>query len=322
MSEPLTTFEIAEIQSIGLRLRTQDNRITQDPMFCVQEKVKVFGINPLWSDAEVWIDTSDGAVECEAPKDGIATTNIIQTGVFEYWKTVMVAFTEGGCEEYLRQNGHNHHGETRIYVESFRRCPEMIAIRKLLMDGGQELPLEKELAKAIKERDEHAQSAGQRWKELDAERQDHAITKRDLAESEARCEAMRDALKLPSSEPMGRSVSIFSKLKCPHEHFSANVDVNRLSDSGRFCADVRIKCEDCGELFRFLGLPAGLDLNGASVSVDGTEAHLAIGTVVSLGLMEQYWTKSGNPCSRMWMWGLGRSRPGINAWQGRKRHHY
>lgn len=67
-------------------------------------------------------------------------------------------------------------------------------------------------------------------------------------------------------------------MSCKHEEFEAWVDVNRLQDSGRFCADVRIKCKGCKEPFRFLGLPAGLDLNGASVSVDGTEAHLAIGT--------------------------------------------
>jgi hypothetical protein len=67
-------------------------------------------------------------------------------------------------------------------------------------------------------------------------------------------------------------------MTCKHEQFSAQVDVNRLEDSGRFCADVRIQCVQCGTPFRFLGLPAGTDLNGASVSVDGTEARLAIGT--------------------------------------------
>lgn len=67
-------------------------------------------------------------------------------------------------------------------------------------------------------------------------------------------------------------------MNCKHENFDALVRVNRLSDSGRFNADVTIKCAACGEPFRFLGLPAGLDLNGASVSADGTEARLAIGT--------------------------------------------
>jgi len=67
-------------------------------------------------------------------------------------------------------------------------------------------------------------------------------------------------------------------MKCKHEQFEAHVDVNRLSDTGRFSADVRIKCVQCGEPFRFLGLPAGVDPDGPTVSVDGTEARMPIGT--------------------------------------------
>lgn len=70
----------------------------------------------------------------------------------------------------------------------------------------------------------------------------------------------------------------FAKLKCPHENFHAQVNVTRISDSGRFMADITIKCVACGEPFRFLGLPAGMDPNGAAVSVDGTEMRVAIGT--------------------------------------------
>lgn len=71
---------------------------------------------------------------------------------------------------------------------------------------------------------------------------------------------------------------------CKHENFFVSATVNRLEDVGRFCADIRITCEDCGTPMRFLGLPAGVDLNGASVSVDGEEARLSIapkGEVVS-----------------------------------------
>jgi len=63
---------------------------------------------------------------------------------------------------------------------------------------------------------------------------------------------------------------------CPHEVFKAEVDVNRLVDTGRFQADVRIKCEQCGTPFRFIGLPCGLDLNGAATNPDATEARLSI----------------------------------------------
>lgn len=77
---------------------------------------------------------------------------------------------------------------------------------------------------------------------------------------------------------------------CPHENFMADVQVARMPtvEGGpikRYMADVRVKCNDCGLPFRFIGLPAGLDLNGASVSIDATEARLAIapkGEVVSV----------------------------------------
>lgn len=71
---------------------------------------------------------------------------------------------------------------------------------------------------------------------------------------------------------------------CDHPGFNASVEVSRLEDIGRFTADVKIECAVCGVPMRFIGLPTGLDLNGASVSVDGTEGRFAIapkGEVVS-----------------------------------------
>lgn len=67
-----------------------------------------------------------------------------------------------------------------------------------------------------------------------------------------------------------------SKPDCLHQVFSAEVTVNRLEDTGKFNADIRIVCEECKTPFRFIGLPVGVDLNGAAVSIDGTEARLAI----------------------------------------------
>lgn len=63
---------------------------------------------------------------------------------------------------------------------------------------------------------------------------------------------------------------------CEHKDFTAHVEVNRLEDISSFAADVRITCAECGTRFRFLGLPGGLNIEGATVSFDGTEARLAI----------------------------------------------
>lgn len=65
-------------------------------------------------------------------------------------------------------------------------------------------------------------------------------------------------------------------MACEHKEFLAHVTVNRLEDSGRFNADIRVRCTECGMAFRFLGLKPGLDLDGAAVSADGLEARLAI----------------------------------------------
>ena len=120
-----------ELLDISERLKTQDNRITQNPMFCVQIKRRDVGYDS--ANEQTIYDDDPDFKEPEGDEWD-------EFGYRDRWETVMVAFTEEGCLEYLRLNGHNHRGETRIYVESFRRCPEMIAIRASLManDGGQQ----------------------------------------------------------------------------------------------------------------------------------------------------------------------------------------
>ena len=65
-------------------------------------------------------------------------------------------------------------------------------------------------------------------------------------------------------------------MTCEHKNFECSVTVNRIEDIGRFIADVRVECAECKTPFRFIGLPIGMDYNGACASVDGTEARLGI----------------------------------------------
>lgn len=64
--------------------------------------------------------------------------------------------------------------------------------------------------------------------------------------------------------------------KCEHKEFNARVEVNHLEDINQFAADITINCANCGAAFEFEGLPGGLKLHGAAVSLDRTEARLAI----------------------------------------------
>lgn len=68
-------------------------------------------------------------------------------------------------------------------------------------------------------------------------------------------------------------------VKCEHEKFDAKVQVARLCDPGiptAFVAEITIKCAECGANFEFQGLQPGVDTQGATVSIDGQEARIAI----------------------------------------------
>lgn len=129
-----------DLSLIGEKLRTQDNLMTQNPMFCVQMKVRDCGFDVAYSKSRCWWNAGkletvyDDDPDFKEPEgDGWE-----KLGYEDRWETVMVAFTEAGCNQYMELDGHNvkrraFRGETRIYVESFNRCPEMIAIRNFLI---------------------------------------------------------------------------------------------------------------------------------------------------------------------------------------------
>jgi hypothetical protein len=65
---------------------------------------------------------------------------------------------------------------------------------------------------------------------------------------------------------------------CPHENFTASVEVGRLAASDEpgapvsgFTAAITMSCADCGEPFRWVGVQAGLSPGRPMCSVDETE---------------------------------------------------
>lgn len=75
---------------------------------------------------------------------------------------------------------------------------------------------------------------------------------------------------------------------CKHERFEARVAINRMIDTGRFMADVTVKCADCHEPFHFIGVDMGLSMLTPRVSVDGLElrAPIAPGISPALGKLQ------------------------------------
>lgn len=134
-------LEVAE------RLRTQDNRCTSNPAFCVQVLERIGPMLPEYSDTRMYHDHE----QCEtyyqdrpdpeewnklkALDDADELPDQITVGGYvEKWKTVQICFTEDGCNQYIARDGHNlrHYFGTRIYVESFHRNDEMTTIREWL----------------------------------------------------------------------------------------------------------------------------------------------------------------------------------------------
>ena len=63
---------------------------------------------------------------------------------------------------------------------------------------------------------------------------------------------------------------------CTHETFHADVKVARILDVGKFVAEITVKCMDCGEPFRFVGVAAGLSYEHPQCSIDGLELFAPI----------------------------------------------
>ena len=70
---------------------------------------------------------------------------------------------------------------------------------------------------------------------------------------------------------------------CPHENFSADVDINRIYGGNEpgapitaFMADIRVRCADCDEPFRWSGAQAGVSHQRPMCSVDETELRVPL----------------------------------------------
>lgn len=140
-----TTAEQAGVElmtEIGERLRTQDNRITQHPLFVVQQRRRIYGAeDQLGEDGHEWYETAeweripvDEAAELERKFDIFREVpdGYTRVAYADTWEFVTACFTEQGCKDFIAVNGHNLK-DPRIYADSGWRNAEWIAIREYLM---------------------------------------------------------------------------------------------------------------------------------------------------------------------------------------------
>lgn len=128
---------------IGENIRTQDNRITSEPMFCVFQKREIVVDEDYDCDRIVWVDEEG----CEATERQRMRLELLHDNCRETpdkWRRIAVkdiddfvtcCFTEQGCKDYLECNGHNLRLPF-IYVKSGFRNAEYIGIRNWLAGIG------------------------------------------------------------------------------------------------------------------------------------------------------------------------------------------
>lgn len=131
------------IREMGERLRTQDNRITADPLFCVFEKDYVVAEEGYGHDRIDWGDIRDEYTLIDPDSDKWhrleslyqagreVGDNYQRNAVKLVDKFVTAAFTEAGANDHIRMNGHNLR-KPFVYVTSLFRTPEMIELREWL----------------------------------------------------------------------------------------------------------------------------------------------------------------------------------------------
>ena len=122
---PVPQVVPAEIAAIAERLHTQDNRITDNPLFAVQQKLRVYGVDTDYRDGFEY--ANEVGETCE---EGDKSAR--EVGYVDRWEFVTGCLTEQGCKDYIACNGHNLH-EPRIYAYGSYRNAEFIALRKWLM---------------------------------------------------------------------------------------------------------------------------------------------------------------------------------------------
>lgn len=132
-----------QLKEIGNLICTQDNRVTDQPIFVVEKSVMVITDPDYGYDKEEWVNTQSGdyeiASETKAKRLDALLKDCRSTGDWEkfymkeVWEFVTACFTEQGCKDYLMLDGHNL-GKTRIYAYGSYRNNEYREIRKHLID--------------------------------------------------------------------------------------------------------------------------------------------------------------------------------------------
>lgn len=137
-------YERSEITAIGELIRTQNNRITDQPFFAVMTKREIIGSEDHDCDRICWVENQSGDY-VEATETQYRRLEAIYQAKYEVrdgWDRhamkeidvfVTGCFTEQGCKDYIRRNSHNLN-KPFIYAFGSYRNDEYQTVRKFIME--------------------------------------------------------------------------------------------------------------------------------------------------------------------------------------------
>jgi hypothetical protein len=126
-------------------LKTQYNRATADPIYCVQERIKEPRPDEYSSDGTFYVERVSG--DCDQYDSLIEMyRNLLENGhtkdeirgeydVINYteeWHTVQACFTEQGAQWFINRKKHDYK-KLQIYAESLYHNYEMRTLRNILL---------------------------------------------------------------------------------------------------------------------------------------------------------------------------------------------
>ncbi len=130
------------LKEIRESIINQDNRITDQPIFVVEKSVMIITDPDYGYDHSEWINTESGdyekASETRSRRLDALLEGWRETGDWkkfylkETWEFVTACFSEKGCKDYIKINGHNI-GKSRIYAYGSYRNHEYQAVRNALI---------------------------------------------------------------------------------------------------------------------------------------------------------------------------------------------
>jgi len=140
-----------QLSALRTELQTQDNAATADPLFCVFQKQRIYGLDSDHAEHYCWLypDRGDGPSEVTDSKlaarlnhleslgidTAVAGITYTRIGYIDVDRFVTACLTRRSAKDFIERNSHRLR-KPFVYVESLHRNDEMIALRNHLMSGG------------------------------------------------------------------------------------------------------------------------------------------------------------------------------------------